>query len=669
MRKKKKIPIKYGEERVVLSDTLPYEIPLIFSNRYFYKFLREKKENEEIFKILFPNLENLPTKPFRFRIRHKHDDFRELAIVHPSAQREVMRFYNEFKSLILYYSTISPFSIRKPVRVARYSFFNDILHKQNRDGSFAYSQIEQDDSEYENLKTFFTYRKYSNIFKFYESYTFHRCEKKYNYLLKADVSKCFDSIYTHTLAWAIYNKEIVKENLGEKGIDKTFPGKFDKMMQRLNENETNGIVIGPEFSRIFAELILQRIDKNISERLQKGGNLYHKRDYEIFRYVDDYFIFYNNEMDKSKILKEFKLALKEYHFSMNELKSINYEKPIITGITIAKQKISDLFHENLKLVIEKADEKTNEEDKIKENESVYFSSNEAITRFKVIIKETGVEYDSIMNYSLAALDNKIKKMIKQWSSDNVTKNVKKQFEKGFLEILDVAFFLYSVGPRVNSTIKLCLIISKILCFLKKNKTNKYREPLLEEQKQNVLKKIYDEICFALQKNKMQSEVPIETLYLLITLRQLGRGYRLSSEVLCSYFGIQSNPDTKTLKIENELNYFSIVVLLYYINDILQYAKVKEILKQHILEKFKVKKDIEWRKDTELVFLLLDTLSCPFLNEPASSNKYGYKKKLLNLLNIEKNHAAIIGNQKFWFVKWLDFDFGMELEAKRSQEVY
>ena len=31
--------IKYSLERVVLGDVLPYETPIIFSNRYFYDFL------------------------------------------------------------------------------------------------------------------------------------------------------------------------------------------------------------------------------------------------------------------------------------------------------------------------------------------------------------------------------------------------------------------------------------------------------------------------------------------------------------------------------------------------------------------------------------------------------------------------------------------------------
>lgn len=37
--RRKKIRLRYKKERVVFSDVLPYELPLIFSNRYFYRFL------------------------------------------------------------------------------------------------------------------------------------------------------------------------------------------------------------------------------------------------------------------------------------------------------------------------------------------------------------------------------------------------------------------------------------------------------------------------------------------------------------------------------------------------------------------------------------------------------------------------------------------------------
>lgn len=786
---KKKIPITYSKERVVLSDILPYETPVTFSNRYFYKFLisrnkyqnginklkgkkleefksKHKKAHLEIQSILFGVKEK--TKPFNFNITHKQNDFRELSIIHPVNQKKMVAFYDKYKNLITYYCSLSPFSIRKPFKVANFTFYNDVLHKKNEDKDLHYSQIEQDDSEYENLKSFFTYRKYSNIHKFFESYQFHRSEKKYNKLLKIDVTKCFDSIYTHTLPWAIFNKNIVKTNI-DPSLS-TFGGEFDRLMQDLNANETNGIVIGPEFSRIFAELILQQIDINIYEKLKindlNGKNLIHKVDYEIFRYVDDYFIFYNNDIDVERIKEIFKLALKEFKMYLNNEKSIVYSKPIITEISIAKQKINDLFNNHLIL---KEKEKEVLQEEAETAPILYFSSNNVITRFKSIIKESNVEYKDIMNYSLAVLDNKTNKLIRKYKSleGDISTKIKKEFEKGLLEILDVTFFLYSVSPKVNSTIKVCLIIDKIVCFLKKNKTNNYKEPFPPSAKHNILKKISDEINLVLNKNNCKAETQIESLYLLIALSQLGREYRLNIKVLCKYFNITIDKDN-SLQFNNNLNYFSITVLLFYIKDIDSYSMILNELTKMILKKFEKGKLFGWKDNTELVLLLMDILSCPYLNikisdseienlkksaihiheyliKPSenqqeyleglqnsianfknnssfhkidkrtqnkiilrseiyiseiqksilerrniyhleeefsnslkefeyyykinSIDKYAFKKELLTLLGVTDNQITLIEQERFWFTKWTEFDFGLELQAKRSQEVY
>jgi len=54
-------------------------------------------------------------------------------------------------------------------------------------------------------------------------------------------------------------------------------------MQSANYGETNGIIIGPEFSRIFAELILQQIDKSVESDLRKEDKLFYK---QTMKYTD-----------------------------------------------------------------------------------------------------------------------------------------------------------------------------------------------------------------------------------------------------------------------------------------------------------------------------------------------------------------------------------------------
>jgi vacuolar-type H+-ATPase subunit E/Vma4 len=50
-------------------------------------------------------------------------------------------------------------------------------------------------------------------------------------------------------------------------------------------------------------------------------------------------------------------------------------------------------------------------------------------------------------------------------------------------------------------------------------------------------------------------------------------------------------------------------------------------------------------------------------------KYKFKRQLLSLVNINDNQITLIEQERFWFTKWTEFDFGLELQAKRSQEVY
>jgi len=671
----KKYPIKYKKERVVLSDILPYEIPVIYSNRYFYKFLTqykveinskkptiswENKKNDElpneIVKLIFgvKNIENqvgtfneneknyaLKTIPFIFKIAHKENDYRELSIIHPLNQLHLVEFYDEFKESIKYYSNISEYSIRRPHKTAKYKFKNDYIYKILKAENVEHDKIEIASLEYENLKTFFTYKQYSNINKFFESHQYQRSEKKYNKMYKLDVSKCFDSIYTHSIVWALHNKEIVKDNIGTS--NGTFSGLFDKFMQNINYGETNGILIGSEFARIFAELLLQQIDKLVLEELLRK-DYFHKKNYEIYRYVDDYFIFYDEEAIKDTIVDLYKHNLKKYNLHISETKSISYIKPIITELTIAKTKITDLINEQLTIKKHDSDDTNNL------NWSLYINSKKMITRFKIIIKETGIEYKDIINYALTMIERKNNLLIKVFQNTDEYENHKKNFIKASLEILDIAFFIYAVSPRVSSTIKISSLLSKSLLYIK-NTTN-----ITLDEKEIIYKKIFDEVLFILNKNKLKEYTQIETLYLLIVLNELGKEYRLEEDFLLEYFFQDTN--------DKALNYFSITTLLFYIKNISRYSNLKIKIKEEIKKKLESSNKDNLYKNAELLMLLMDSLTCPYLED-------SFKYELLCIFNI--NDVAvqikIIYFKKYWFIKWHDFNFVNEIESKKSQEVY
>jgi hypothetical protein len=402
-------------------------------------------------------------------------------------------------------------------------------------------------------------------------------------------------------------------------------------MQNLNYGETNGIVIGPEFSRLFAELILQRIDLNVFRNLKKE-KIKFRTDYEIFRYVDDYFIFYNEEKTKDEILKEYKCQLMEYKLYLNDSKSVLFEKPIITNITIAKLNISDLLNNNLNFEFLRKESKNNEE-KNEKKYCFYISANKLITKFKKIIKEANIPYKDILNYTLACIDRKTLKLIDIYNEIDKKNKFEKKVTEAVLELLDFTLFLYCVSPRVNTTIKLSLILSKLIKFIKlKGNFN-------HDNRHAIFKKIYDDIFLVLK---------------------LGKEYRLDNNILCNYFNI----DQKVKSRDHCLNYFSITVLLFYIGNKKRYRDIKDTLKEHIRCKFEKVQKNNRIKMTELTILLFDLLSCPFLEDD-------FKKELLEYYDITNVSEVnkIVARKDYWFTKWDNFDFGKELEAKKSLEVY
>jgi len=132
--KRKKKYIKYKKERVILSDILPFEVPVTFSNRHFYDFLLSCKiklegekisinkddslKNREIIKLLFGISSSKPftadgkinfeeekrdSIPFGYKIVHKENDFRELSIIHPKNQLAVIDFYDTCQLNVYFY--------------------------------------------------------------------------------------------------------------------------------------------------------------------------------------------------------------------------------------------------------------------------------------------------------------------------------------------------------------------------------------------------------------------------------------------------------------------------------------------------------------------------------------------------------------------------------------
>lgn len=738
--RRKKIKLRYKKERVVFSDVLPYELPFIFTNRYFYRFLVKnevsidstdalhwkkgidkgalailallsKTQSSQLDGKIEYNLKidnRLVNIPFNYAIKHKETSNRRLSIVHPLNQIQMVGFYDRYKNTLLYMCGKSHFSIRYPSKVACYFYYKDRLHSTLLGKKS--DKLEVYFSEYENMKTFFSYKQYANLYKFYEDYRFQRAEKKYQHLLKFDIQGCFDNIYTHSIAWAVNGGMNTYKDFFE-GRDDSFASRWDEVMQHLNYNETNGIVIGPEFSRIFAEVIMQHIDLRAETELKKAGFI-NKVDYECYRYVDDFFLFYNDVIVKEKALRLFDELLREYKMTISHEKTIQIERPFITDITRAKNLIDILLRDAFSFSsaekdVDKDDEDRDESDavdveitvkeenlkKALEQESFFhLKATHFNKKYKDILITTGVVPKEVANYTLAIANIQLPRLLKKY--DRIFKTLKKGLDNPelanyhdactrritqlesklsnyLLELVDAVFFIFSENERINTTLKLSQVLNEIIIYLD-NDYNISRKKTIKRFSDNtravVFKKIRDEICLVMQRSPMNTDTQLETLYLLPVFRQLRAKYRLTSFELEKYLGTKRKEDG-TLEHLPKLNAIASIILLYYMGSSSEYNELREALKVGILKMFDEMPSRRKHRSAEMTILALDLAACPYLGR----NQRSFKQKVLQSMGLSKTDASAIAEymktQKYMFTKWTGVNVTKELNAKISQEVY
>ena len=117
---------------------------------------------------------------------------------------------------------------------------------------------------------------------------------EFSHVLHTDVTDCYASLYTHSIAWALHGLETAKE----KKTDKALLGNgIDRHIQASRYGQTNGISQGSVLMDFIAELVLGYVDTLIAAEF---GD---KEDFRILRYRDDYRIFTNSDVRAEEILK------------------------------------------------------------------------------------------------------------------------------------------------------------------------------------------------------------------------------------------------------------------------------------------------------------------------------------------------------------------------------
>lgn len=131
----------------------------------------------------------------------------------------------------------------------------------------------------------------------------------------ADIANCFDSIYTHSLEWAIQGYEEAKKRLRDQKTPKHWSTKLDMVLRNAKRKETTGLPIGPSSSSIAVEIILAAVDRELA------------RDFRFVRYIDDYTAYCETHIQAQKFIRALSVALSKYRLTLNLKKTKITELP------------------------------------------------------------------------------------------------------------------------------------------------------------------------------------------------------------------------------------------------------------------------------------------------------------------------------------------------------
>ncbi|WP_374594954.1 RNA-directed DNA polymerase [Sphingosinicella sp.] len=128
--------------------------------------------------------------------------------------------------------------------------------------------------------------------------------------VSADIRAFFHSIYTHAIPWAIHGKAFAKLNRGTQH----FGNLIDLLCRNAQDGQTIGLPVGPDCSRLIAEVIASAIDAALRAKVGIGPQ-------DSSRYIDDYTISSGANHTGNNLIAALRQAAAEYELELNNDKS------------------------------------------------------------------------------------------------------------------------------------------------------------------------------------------------------------------------------------------------------------------------------------------------------------------------------------------------------------
>lgn len=153
------------------------------------------------------------------------------------------------------------------------------------------------------------------------------------FVLKADISQFFPSIYTHSISWAAHGIEASKSDTNEQSPVNKF-NSLDFFVRNCQRGNTRGVLVGPDAFRLIAEFISSTLDVELKKSV---GDLI----VGAVRHVDDYYIGLKSELDALVVLSRLREILASFELNLNDAK---------TKIYSSVEPINDLWAQRVRKV-------------------------------------------------------------------------------------------------------------------------------------------------------------------------------------------------------------------------------------------------------------------------------------------------------------------------------
>ncbi len=437
---------------IIMTDLRPVELPKIFTLKFFYRYLSQDLNAAKSVvaglnvKQKDPFGKEWHAAPLKYHIIKKNNELREMSLPNPVSMIEVFCFIERYEKELLVYLGKDSFSVR------RHKKNKSLYYRKSIGNKLLYEHIDSEDRKAMQLEAagnYFYIEPFCRLDKFYKSDRWFDLNRRYKHFGKIDFNRCFDSIYTHAYNWIIAGNPVDAKKYTNSHILSV----IDRMLQSMNGSITNGIVVGPEFSRALAEILLQAIDNEVILELENMGYLRDKS-YNVSRYVDDIFIFANSDEEINVIISKYVQCAEKYHLKLNEKKQ---EVGSLPRVWFEWNQLAGIFVEsfNKKFFYALDDMQTylvKGRNLLKAN-----ITSKIKNQFQDMIASNLLYKDKIVSYAMSTVFNKIRDIHSE-EEDGYALFREGEDIKTFLGFVDMIFYIYSFSPTYNNTEKVVSIM-------------------------------------------------------------------------------------------------------------------------------------------------------------------------------------------------------------------